>query len=131
MRHRLTFGEAIRARRQQRGISLRTLSAMTGINKSVLSRLEAGIIRNPHPDHLRLLAPALDLSETELFGWLDASSRERLPTLQPYLRAKYNLPDKAIEDIAVYLERYGVIGGVPADGEDEQPLDRQRKEEPV
>lgn len=120
MDNQYSFGEALRGRRLQQELSLNTLAALSGLDKSVLSRLESGAIAHPSISVLRRLAPALQLTETELFGLLSASSRERLPALQPYLRAKYDLPDQAIADITAYLSRYGVPGVGPADGEDEK-----------
>lgn len=119
MDNQYSFGEALHGRRLHQGLSLNALAARSGLDKSVISRLESGAIAHPSISVLRRLAPALQLTETELFGLLGASSRDRLPSLQPYLRAKYDLPDQAIADITAYLARYGVSGIGPTDGEDE------------
>ena len=74
-----------------------------------------------YADSLRRIAQALELPETELYGLLDRRARDQLPPLQPYLRAKYDLPDAVIADITAYLSRYGDLSTGPRDGEDEEP----------
>jgi transcriptional regulator with XRE-family HTH domain len=116
-----TLGNHIRHRRGELGLSLNHLAAATGLHKSFLSRLESGAVRQPATDSLRRIARALDVSETELYGLLDRRARDELPALQPYLRAKYDLPDAVIADISGYLSRYGGLSTGPRDGEDEEP----------
>ena len=114
------LGTRIRERRRELGLSLSQLAAATGLHKSFLSRLECGAVRQPAAAGLQRIATALRLPDTDLFGLLDARARDLLPPLQPYLRAKYELPDEAIAEISAYLMRYG---GAPCPGEaeDEKP----------
>src|SRR3954453_8251955 len=121
MDHESALGTRLRQRRAELGLSLNQLSAATGLHKSFLSRLESGVVRQPATDSLQRIAAALELPETELFGLLDDRARELLPPLQPYLRAKYDLPDDAIAAISDYLARYGSQSNGPHDGEDEEP----------
>src|SRR5215208_771276 len=116
------LGNSIKQRRWELGLSLNHLAASTGLHKSFLSRVESGAVRQLATDSLRRIAEALELPETELYGLLDRRTRDLLPPLQPYLRAKYDLPDAVIADVAAYLARYGgdVTTG-PRDGEDEEP----------
>lgn len=125
MEHDTQLGNRIRERRREIGLSLNDLAAETGLHKSYLSRLESGAVRQPATDSLERIARALQLPQTELFGLLDERARDLLPPLQPYLRAKYQLPDDAIADITAYLARYGSqqTHG-PRDGEDEEPEDQ-------
>jgi transcriptional regulator with XRE-family HTH domain len=115
------LGNRIRERRRELGLSLNHLAAAAGLHKSFLSRLESGAVRQPATDSLRRITQALELPETELYGLLDRRARDQLPALQPYLRAKYDLPDAVIADIAAYLGRYGQPSTGPRDGEDEEP----------
>lgn len=121
MRTPSQLGAVIRARRLELGFSLSQLAAATGIGKSSLSRLEAGVYRQPSAGALERLAHALQLPDTTLFGLLDEGARRKLPPLQPYLRAKYDLPDEVITEITAYLERYRGARDGPVDGEDEVP----------
>jgi transcriptional regulator with XRE-family HTH domain len=119
------LGQYIRQRRRELGLSLNHLAAATGLHKSFLSRVESGAVRQPAVDSLQRLTAALQLQETELFGVLDRRARDQLPALQPYLRAKYDLPDAVIADITAYLSRYGDLSTGPHDGEDEEPEGHQ------
>jgi len=115
------LGNTLRQRRVELGLSLSQLADATGPHKSFLSRLESGIVRQPSADSLQRIATALELSNTAVFGLLDERAREQLPPLQPYLRAKYDLPDGAIAEMAAYLARYGAANSGPRAGEDELP----------
>ncbi len=115
------LGTSLRQRRQDLGLSLGQLADRTGLHKSFLSRLESGVVRQPSADSLQRVAAALSLPETDLFGLLDDRVRDQLPSLRPYLRAKYDLPDEVIGEITAYLSRYGHVSEGPQDGEDEQP----------
>jgi len=103
---------------------MRKLAAQTGFHFRTITELEAGTNRSPQPDTLSTIAAALGLSISDLYvliGWLPAGE---LPTLRPYLRAKYHdLDEQAIADIEAYAERraqrHGGTG--PIDREDEQP----------
>jgi transcriptional regulator with XRE-family HTH domain len=121
MQHESQLGNTIRQRRLELQLSLGQLADATGLHKSFLSRLEAGIVRQPSTDTLQRIAAALQLPDTALFGLLDERARDLLPPLQPYLRAKYDLPDAVIAEISAYLSRYGDISTGPRDGEDEAP----------
>lgn len=115
------LGNTLRQRRLELNLSLGQLADATGLHKSFLSRLESGVVRQPSADSLQRVAAALDLPDTTVFGLLDDRARDQLPPLQPYLRAKYDLPDAVIADIAAYLSRYGDVSNGPRDGEDEEP----------
>jgi transcriptional regulator with XRE-family HTH domain len=120
--HAGRVGRVIREQREQLGLSQRRLVALAGINHATLHKLENGVLRSPQTDTLRAVATALQLSVTDLFavaGWLPANE---LPTLRPYLRAKYrDLDEQAIADLERYADelsqRYGITG--PREREDE------------
>jgi transcriptional regulator with XRE-family HTH domain len=116
------LGELIHRRRAERSLSIRALEAASGVNISSIVSIERGGILAPQPDTLKALAAALDLPVSDLFtvaGWLPAGE---LPTLKPYLRAKYRqLDERAIADLERYAEqlaeRHGGHG--PVGHEDE------------
>lgn len=105
-------------------MGVRALEAASGVNISSIVSLERGDILAPQPDTLKALAGALDMPVSDLFtvaGWLPA---DELPTLMPYLRAKYRqLDETAIADLERYArqltDKHGRHG--PLDHEDEQP----------
>jgi transcriptional regulator with XRE-family HTH domain len=118
------LGRLIRQRREDRALTIRGLEAASGVNVSSIVSLERGDILAPQPDTLKALAAALDMPVSDLFtvaGWLPA---DELPTLKPYLRAKYRqLDERAIADLERYArqlaDRHGSSG--PLGHEDEQP----------
>jgi transcriptional regulator with XRE-family HTH domain len=118
------LGTLLRARRAALELSLRQVAQLTGLNISTLSEIETGVNLSPLPDTLKLLAGALGLSVSDVFvatNWLPA---DELPTLKPYLRAKYgDLDEQAITELEAYairlIDRHGGHG--PVNREDEQP----------
>jgi transcriptional regulator with XRE-family HTH domain len=114
----------IAARRTELGLSLRQVASRSGLHASVISAVEAGTTLSPLPDTLVAIARALDLSVSDLYvvaDWLPACE---LPTLKPYLRAKYrHLDEQAIAEIEAFanrrVQRHGGTG--PVGREDEQP----------
>jgi len=130
MRSSLTTDQARRlgifvgGRRRQLGLSMRQLAREIGANIATISALEAGISLSPQPDTLKAIARVLDLPISDLFVTADWLPADELPTLKPYLRAKYHdLDEQAIADLERYAEqlaeRHGGTG--PINGEDEQP----------
>jgi transcriptional regulator with XRE-family HTH domain len=118
-----SLGQLIRDRREARGLGVRGLEAASGVNVSSIVSLERGDILTPQPDTLKALAAALHIPVSDLFtvaGWLPAGE---LPTLKPYLRAKYRqLDEGAIADLEHYAEQLAQKhgGSGPVDHEDEQ-----------
>lgn len=103
---------------------MRQLGRETGGGIATISALEAGTNLSPQPDTLRAIARVLDVPISDLFVIADWLPAGELPTLQPYLRAKYrDLDEQAIADIEAYAnqraQRHGSSG--PVDREDEQP----------
>jgi len=124
------LGQLLRKQREARGLGLRGLAAASSVNASSIISLERGDILAPQPDTLKALAAALDLPVSDLLtvaGWLPA---DELPTLRPYLRAKYrDLDERAIADLERYAEqltrKHGGTGPTDREDEreDEQPLE--------
>jgi len=103
---------------------MRQLAARTGLTISTLSEIETAVNLSPQPDTLKKLGDGLGLSISDLFVTTDWLPAQELPTLRPYLRAKYrDLDEQAIADIEAYaqqrIQRHGGTG--PIDREDEQP----------
>jgi transcriptional regulator with XRE-family HTH domain len=72
------FGQALRARRQELGTSVRALASRVGVSPSLVSQIENGKV-NPSVDTLVSLVTALDLSLDELFLDVPPSAGEPLP----------------------------------------------------
>lgn len=59
-----SFGHYVTVAREQHGYSMRHLAARIRVDPSVISRLENGIPRLPHPDLVVALADHLELDIT-------------------------------------------------------------------
>lgn len=118
------LAEIFRSRRTALGLSMREVATAAGFNVATVFQLEAGTNLSPLPDTLRAIAEALSLSVSDLYAVADWLPAGELPTLKPYLRAKYrDLDEQAIADIEAYANqrarRHGGTG--PVNREDEQP----------
>lgn len=103
---------------------MRQLARNIGGTISTVSTLEAGINLSPRPETLKVIAQALDIPTSDLFMVADWLPADELPTLKPYLRAKYaDLDEQAIAELEAYadrlIQRHGGHG--PVNREDEQP----------
>lgn len=90
-----TLGACVRQARDRAGLSLRNLEAITGISRPMLHRLERDQIDEPSPALLQRLADALELDSSDLFAFIGYQPSSSLPSLMPYLRAKYHLSPEA------------------------------------
>ena len=100
-----TLGEFIRQAREDALLSLRNLEQITGIPRNTLSRLENDSIERPDPQMLHKLADALQLNVRDLFALAGYEAGDKLPSLAPYLRARYShLPPEAIAEAGRRLQ---------------------------
>lgn len=116
--------QIIKDRRVELGLSASELARRAGVQKSTISRLEAGERQTPKVDILIAIAKVLGLRSTDLFVAADWVNEGELPSFKPYLRAKYgDLPPKAVAEleasVARVVSRYGYDGSGPAPGADE------------
>ena len=120
-----TLGQLIRQARERAGLSLRNLEAITGISRTMLHRLELDQVYDPSADTLLRLADALELNSDDLFILMGHQPSTDLPSLAPYLRAKYQLPPNALAEAGQALReifkkydgaRHGTRRGGTKDG---------------
>ena len=121
-----TLGQVLRARREQFGLSQYALEAVSGVDHSVIGRIEGGQIAAPGPDKLTRLAEALRLNVADVFTLAGYAVPRQLPSFRPYLRSRYGgLPPEAHARLDSYFrqiqEEYGGADHGPFDGEDELP----------
>jgi transcriptional regulator with XRE-family HTH domain len=106
------LGHLVRQHRQATGLSLRALARQAGLDYSWLSRLEQGEYATPSPQRLQRLARALSIDIEELYGLAGYTVSDKLPEFDTYLRAKYDLPDQAVNQLDEYFQllrdKYGV-----------------------
>ncbi len=99
----VTLGEYIREARENRNISARGLSAELHMHQSYISRVEAGVFRQPSPEKLQRIAEYLELDYDDLCA-LAGYQAPGLPDFLPYLRAKYDMNDNDARRLSEYFE---------------------------
>jgi DNA-binding XRE family transcriptional regulator len=68
-----TFGALLRAGRNRAWLSQEQLAARAGLSERTVRDLEAGRVRSPRTDTVRLLADALQSSQPERGKWIEAA----------------------------------------------------------
>lgn len=120
------LGRLLYERRQALGLSTRQLEQASGVDDTSIIRLERGSLQRPTMDKLDKLAAALELPIEDVLATAGLTRPDGLPSLRPYLRAKYpQLPRQAEAELDRYFSglatKYGVSLEGPAPGEDERP----------
>lgn len=111
----IQLGRLVKKHRQAKGLSLRAAAEQIGYDHSYLGRIEAGDYESPAPKLLKKLATVLDIPIEDLYALAGYQVEDRLPDFAPYLRAKFDLPDEAVDRLDEYFqmlkEKYGVEAG--------------------
>lgn len=94
------FGEFIRRRRQELGLSTYDLGTLIGTRNSTIMRIEQGAFAAPRPDKLARIADALHLSLADVYSGAGYVVPNELPTFHAYLPTRYrDLPQTAIDEL--------------------------------
>lgn len=105
----VNLGEYIRGQRLKHGMSLRQLAEKLQLDRSYISRLEAGHYKHPSPEVLQRIALVLEIDYQDLFAITGYTAPEGLPSFVPYLRAKYPYMDDAtarqLDEYRLYIMR--------------------------
>lgn len=98
----IRLGRRIAQARRNRNLGLRGLAAEADVDYTWLHRLEQGAIAEPDPAKVMRVLDALKVSGG---AKLSRELAERLPGMQTYFRAKFELSPEQIERVARYVER--------------------------
>ena len=94
------LGNLLRGRRLELGLSTHQLGAQVGVRQSTIVRIEKGRFASPRPDKLARIAKALGIRSTDIYAQAGYLVRDELPSLGPYLSAKYpNMPEEAVAQV--------------------------------
>jgi transcriptional regulator with XRE-family HTH domain len=99
------LGAHIRQAREAAGLTLRQLAEVVGTSHSNLVKIENGQRENPPAELLQSIADALEIGATDLLGFVGVTRPKGLPSVAPYLRAKYKLHGTALEEATEQLQR--------------------------
>jgi transcriptional regulator with XRE-family HTH domain len=95
------FGEQIRHRRQELGLSTHDLGKLIGTRNSTIMRIEQGAFAAPRPDKLARIAQALHLSLADIYADAGYVVPDELPGFHAYLPARYrDLPQAAVDELS-------------------------------
>lgn len=75
-RNGTSFGQRVRARRRELGLSQRALAVGVGVSQEWVSKVETGVTRAPRADTIVRLATVLQLTPTDLLATLGPAVRE-------------------------------------------------------
>ena len=92
-------------KRNERGLSVNEVARRAGVDPGTAWRIEQGLIPTPKAESLKAIGKVLDIPAIDLFaivGWIPSGE---LPSIGPYLRAKYGqLPEEALQDMEAYAD---------------------------
>src|ERR1700758_5362681 len=85
-------------KRKEAGLSINEVGRRAGVDVVTFWRIEQGMIPTPKAESLLAIGKVLGIPSSDLFaivGWIPSGE---LPSIGPYLRAKYNhLPPEALQ----------------------------------
>lgn len=100
--HAVSLAQYVQRLREERGLSTRALAKAAEVDSTYLSRLQRGDYSAPDARILYRLARVLDVEPDELYEV--AGYSDGLPSFEPYLRARYDLPQEAIDQLEAHFE---------------------------
>ena len=119
-----SFGALLRACRHRAYLSQEQLAAQAELSERTVRNLEAGRVRSPRTDTVRLLADALQLSEPDRDSWFAVAkgvNHQRTPTAG-------RRPDDASTQPALTARHRATRSGGQLTSADQQELARLRRE---
>lgn len=92
--------------RKEQKLSIRGLADKAGMDSGALTRIEQGKVHTPRPETLRSLASALQVPLADLFLAAGYAIPYDLPSMTPYLQARYgHLPEETLAAANDYFTR--------------------------
>lgn len=99
------LGHVLSKARQKKGLSLRDVEDLTGIQYTWIARLEHGDFAAPASERLTRLAELLDIDPERIDRLTRGQVSAALPEVRTYLRTKYELSPEQINEIEAVVER--------------------------
>jgi len=113
------FGELIRHRRQELGLSTHDLGKLVGTQNSTIMRIEQGAFAAPRPDKLARIAEVLGMSLADVYAHAGYLVPDDLPSFHAYLPARYReLPVSAVAELTQLFDELLVRHGLAPQPED-------------
>lgn len=103
----MTIGEYIKEKRIEKGLSQRELASVAGVSNAEISRIEAGLRKNPSPDVLKNISFALNLLCEKLYavaGYMEDNPTIPEPLLSSNTIDVSELTKEEIADVKKYIQ---------------------------
>jgi transcriptional regulator with XRE-family HTH domain len=110
-----TLSAFVKARRVALGLSANEAARRSGLHRGYWSKLESGAYVAPSPPTLAGIAKGLEVPIEDLYALVGFETPSGLPSLRPYLRARYDLPEAAIAQLEGYFRFLRDQFGIPQD----------------
>ncbi|MBH0779929.1 helix-turn-helix domain-containing protein [Nocardia bovistercoris] len=112
----IDIGNFLRSKREDVGLSQAEVARRAGVDKGTVSRVESAQF-TARTDNLQAIGEVVGVSLTDIFAAGGRIPSTDLPSIRPYLRAKYcNMPTELLEEIEGYLEQLARERGISFDG---------------
>jgi transcriptional regulator with XRE-family HTH domain len=100
-------------KRAEARLSVNEVARRAAVDPGTVWRIEQGMIPTPKAESLLAIGEVLGIPSSDLFAIVGWMPKKELPTIGPYLRAKYHrLPPEALQEIETHFEtvarRYGI-----------------------
>lgn len=120
-KERQALATLVRNRRIELGLSGREIARRAGIDNATVTLIEQCKIAQPRIDTVQALATALELPVTDFYSAMNWLPDNSMPSLRPYMRAKYqDLPEAAVDEVEKFVDWIAdKYRSGPANGEDE------------
>lgn len=99
-----TLATLLLRRRNELALSAREVGRRAGIDPNVVTRLERAETARPRMDQLNAIGEVLGIPAADLYAAVNALPGGQLPSLRPYMRAKYrDLPEAALTEVEAFI----------------------------
>jgi transcriptional regulator with XRE-family HTH domain len=101
---KITLGSHLRSQRETAKLSIRELARQSGVPASYITEIEGGKKTHPSAEVLQKLAKVLEIDTADLFAFIGVTPSQGLPSVAPYLRARYKLSGDALREAEQQLQ---------------------------
>ena len=116
-------------KRRESNLSVNEVARRAEVDPGTVWRIEQGMIPTPKAESLNAIGKVLGIPSIDLFaivGWIPS---DELPSIGPYLRAKYGqLPAEAAQEIEKYFDATAYTYGVNIDDGNRSQLTPTRED---
>jgi transcriptional regulator with XRE-family HTH domain len=115
------LAELFRVARARKDLSAREVARRAGVDNATVRLLERSRIREPRVQTVRAIGDVLGIPATDIYALVHWLPEAELPSLRPYMRAKYaDLPEAAVSEVEQLISDLTTKHGTgPRDHEDE------------